>query len=144
MTLFQLGEPIRELIADDGYVKTILDDYCARFATFPAHLRADRLPARQDLPIRPLAPQLRDPGRPRPGIRRGFAVVCCLGCRGPAPGRSSSPRRHPTSSGDGPLPFSAGGAAGMVVWDREAAVHHGGGQPTDEFAAFCGSSGSAG
>lgn len=25
-----------------------------------------------------------------------------------------------------------------VVWDREGAIHRGGGQPTDEFAAFCG------
>src|SRR6266508_234686 len=28
-----------------------------------------------------------------------------------------------------------------VVWDREGAIHRGGGQPTDAFAAFCGALG---
>jgi hypothetical protein len=31
-----------------------------------------------------------------------------------------------------------GGLPGKVVWDREGAIHRGGGQPTDAFAAFCG------
>ena len=34
-------------------------------------------------------------------------------------------------AGSGALPET-------LVWDREGAIHAGGGRPTDEFAAFCG------
>jgi hypothetical protein len=40
--------------------------------------------------------------------------------------------------GHAPLPGSAGGAAERLVWDRDGAIHAGGGRPTTNFAAFCG------
>jgi hypothetical protein len=53
----------------------------------------------------------------------------------PAPDRSSSRRRYPTCS-TGSAAASPGWAA--FVWDREGALHAGGGHPTGPFAAFCG------
>jgi transposase len=34
--------------------------------------------------------------------------------------------------------FSLGALPETIVWDREAAIHSGGGRPTEAFAAFCG------
>jgi hypothetical protein len=40
--------------------------------------------------------------------------------------------------GHEPLPRSARRPAPKLVWDREGAIHGGGGRPSAEFAAFCG------
>ncbi len=64
--------------------------------------------------------------------------------RGPARARWSSARRPTTCSGGWPAAWALGGPAATLVWDREGALHAGGGRASEALAAFCGRLGSAG
>jgi transposase len=115
------GVRLRELLGELGYEggKTILDDYLRELR--PLFLPRPR--SFQRTSYRPGALcqfDLWEPSREIPvgggQTRRGYVVVACL-------------------------PYSRAGAgalAGTLVWDREGALHAGGGRPSPAFAAFCG------
>jgi transposase len=135
---------IRELIAEGGYAggQTILDVYLRE--------------------VRPLfAPPPRTFGRTlyRPGEicqfdlwepshpipvghgqeRRGWVVVACLGySRAGAGAVIFSKAAHDVLWGVARCLWRLGGLPTTLVWDREGALHGGGGRPSDAFAAFCG------
>jgi transposase len=138
------GVRLRELIAELGYAggKTILDDYLREVR--PLFLPRPR--TFQRTCYRPGALCQFDLWEPSREVavgagqtRRGYVVVGCL----------------PYSrAGAGTLVFSKealdllygvreclrklGGLPETLVWDREGALHAGGGHPTAPFAAFCG------
>ncbi len=49
-----------------------------------------------------------------------------------------SKQAHDILWGIGRCLWRIGGVPGMLVWDREGALHAGDGRPSDSFAAFCG------
>lgn len=135
---------IRELIADQGYEggRTILDVYLRE--------------------IRPLfAPPPRTFQRTiyRPGEicqfdlwepsnlipvghnqeRRGWVVVACLGYSRCGAGALIFSKSAPDIlTGIVRCLWRLGGLPATLVWDREGALHAGGGRPTEPFAALCG------
>ena len=72
--------------------------------------------------------------------RRGCVVTCRAGLLARrSPARWSSPSRPPTCSGaSAAASASLGGLPETLVWDREGAIHAGGGRADRAFAAFCG------
>ena len=71
--------------------------------------------------------------------RRGWVVVGCLGySRVGACAVIFSKQAHDILWGVGRCLWRLGGLPGTLVWDREGALHAGGGRPTEAFAAFCG------
>jgi transposase len=138
------GKRVRELLEEHGYEggKTILDDYLREVR--PLFLPRPRTFQRTS--YRPGALCQFDLWEPSREVavgagqtRRGYVVVGCL----------------PYSrAGAGTLVFSKealdllygvreclrklGGLPETLVWDREGALHAGGGHPTAPFAAFCG------
>ena len=102
-----------------------------------AHLPAHLVSAGGALPVRPLGAVAGDPGRA--AVRRGAATSSWAVCptRAPAPARSCSRRRRPTCLyGIGRCLERLGALPETLVWDREGALHAGGGRPTEPFAAF--------
>jgi hypothetical protein len=84
-----------------------------------------------------------EPSRPIPvghgQERRGYVVVACLGySRAGAGALIFSKRAHDILWGVARCLWALGGLPGTLVWDREGALHAGGGRPTDAFATFCG------
>jgi transposase len=134
---------IRELIEAAGYrgSKTILDDYLRE-------LRPVLCPKRtyQRTVYRPGELLQFDLFEPRSEIpvghgqtRRGFVVTCELGFSRVATGALVFSKTFPDllwgmSRGLAKL----GALPETLVWDREGAIHAGGGRPTEGFAAFCG------
>ena len=104
-----------------------------------AHLSAHLVSAGGAVPVRPLGAEPGDPGWQRPDAarlrrrrlpallarRRRRARVLEGGARPPVRDRRAA------SPGSAALPET-------LVWDREGALHAGGGRPTEPFAAFCG------
>jgi len=140
------SQVIRERITEAGYAgaKTICDDYVRElrpiFApprTFqrthyePAELvQFDLWEPREEIPV----------GHGQ--LRRGWVVTCCSGYSRFGAGALIFSKTAPDILwGMSRCLAAIGALPERVVWDREGAIHKGGGQPTDEFAAFCGSLG---
>jgi hypothetical protein len=66
-------------------------------------------------------------------------VIACLGYSRAGAGALVFSREAPDILwGIGRCLWSLGGLPRTLVWDREGALHAGGGRPSDAFAAFCG------
>jgi hypothetical protein len=71
--------------------------------------------------------------------RRGYVVVGCLPYSRAGAGTLVFSKEAPDLLyGVGRCLARLGGLPETLVWDREGALHAGGGRPTDELAAFCG------
>src|SRR6266545_7903552 len=71
--------------------------------------------------------------------RRGYVVVGCLPYSRAGAGALIFSKEAPDLLyGIGRCLARLGGLPGTLVWDREGALHAGGGHPTEPFAAFCG------
>jgi hypothetical protein len=137
------GKRIRELIEALGYGggKTILDDYVRevrplyeRRRTYQRTLyrrgelcQFDLFVPRREIPV----------GHGQ--TRRGWVVTAELGySRAVAGALVFSKEGADLVYGMNRCLARLGALPEMLVWDREGAIHAGGGQPTDAFAAFCG------
>jgi Mu transposase, C-terminal domain len=137
------SQVIRDQITELGYLggKTILDDYVREmrpvFApprTFQrTHYEAGQL-VQFDL-WEPKAPIPVGHGQ----TRRGWVVTCCSGYSRAGAGALVFSKEAPDVLwGMSRCLAELGALPAKAVWDREAAIHRGGGQPTDAFAALCG------
>ena len=137
------SQVIRERITEAGYSggKTILDDYvrelCPIFSPPRTFQRTHYEPGEL------VQFDLWEPSEPIPvghgQTRRGWVVSCCSGYSRFGTGALIFSKRAPDILwGMGRCLGVLGALPQRVVWDREAAIHRGGGQPTDAFAAFCG------
>jgi transposase len=135
---------IRELIAEGGYGggQTILDVYLREVRPLfaPAPRTFQRTVYR---PGEICQFDLWEPTRPIPvghgQQRRGFVVVACLGySRAGAGALVFSKRAEDVLWGVARCLWALGGLPRVLVWDREGALHAGGGRPSETFAAFCG------
>jgi transposase len=71
--------------------------------------------------------------------RVGYVVIACLGYSRAGAGALVFSKEAPDILwGVGRCLWSLGALPGTLVWDREGALHAGGGRPSDAFAAFCG------
>jgi transposase len=134
---------IRELIGEAGYDggKTILDDYLRE-------LRPVLCPKRthQRTVYRPgelLQFDLFEPAEEIPvgqgQTRRGWVVTAELGWSRAAAGALVFSKQLPDLLwGMNRCLRFLGALPETVVWDREGAIHAGGGKPTEGFAAYCG------
>jgi transposase len=134
---------VRELITEAGYRggKTILDDHLRE-------LRPIICPARtyQRTVYRPAELLQFDLWEPKAEIpvghgqtRRGWVVTCELGWSRAAAGAlifSKTPAD--LLWGMNRCLGALGALPETLVWDREGAIHAGGGRPTEAFAGFCG------
>jgi transposase len=137
------GKRIRELIEPLGYAgsKTILDDYLREVRPL-----FERRRTYQRTVYRPGELLQFDLWEPRTEIpvghgqtRRGWVVTAELGwSRALAGTLIFSKEWQDIAFGMVRCLGSLGGLPETLVWDREGAIHAGGGQPTDAFAAFCG------
>ncbi len=137
------SQVIRERITEAGYAggKTILDDYVRE-------LRPIFLPPRtfQRTHYEPGELVQFDIWEPKENIpvghgqsRRGYVVSCCSGYSRFGSGALIFSKQAPDILWGMRRCLGALGALPQkLVWDREGAIHKGGGQPSDEFAAFCG------
>ena len=132
-----------ELIGDSGYDggRTILNDYLrearARFDTRRTYQRTEYRPGeilqfdlveiRSKIPV----------GHGQ--TRRAWVLTAALGYSRAAAGALIFSRQvDDLLWGMSRCIFQIGALPETIVWDREAALHAGGGRPTDPFAAFCG------
>lgn len=134
---------IRELIEEQGYAggKSILDDYVRE-------LRPLYLPRRtyQRTIYRPGELCQFDLWEPRDAIpvghgqtRRGYVVTAELGfSRALAGALVFSKQFEDIAFGMSRCLTRLGALPEKLVWDREGAIHLGGGRPSDAFARFCG------
>ena len=137
------GTRARELISEQGYAgsKTILDEYLRE-------VRPLFLPTRtfQRTIYRPgelVQFDLWEPSREIPvgarQTRRGYVVVSCLPHSRAGAGTLVFSKEAPDLLyGIGGCFQKLGALPETLVWDREGALHAGGGRPTQPFAAFCG------
>ncbi len=137
------GKRIGELIAEHGYKgsKTILDDYLREIRplylpkrTFQRTVYRRGEICQFDL-WRPSAEVPVGHGQ----TRAGFVVVAALGYSRAGAGALIF-RKRPADIlwGIGRCLKTLGALPETIVWDREGAIHRGGGEPTDALAAFCG------
>jgi transposase len=135
---------IRELIVEAGYSggRTILDDYLREvrplFAPPPRTFQRTLYRPGEICQF-----DVWEPSRPIPvghgQERRGFVVVGCLGySRAGAGALIFSKRAEDILTAITRCLWRLGGLPGTLVWDREGALHAGGGRPTEPFAALCG------
>ncbi|MGZ6670309.1 MAG: Mu transposase domain-containing protein, partial [Solirubrobacteraceae bacterium] len=137
------GKRIRELIAEDGYEgsKTILDDYLREVRPLyepPRTYQRTSYRAGELLQF-----DVWEPSREIPvghgQTRSGYVVTCALGfSRACASTLVFSKQGPDLRWGIGRCLAFLGALPAKLVWDREGALHGGGGRPTEEFAAFCG------
>ncbi len=138
------GKRLRELLAEQGYAggKTILDDYLREVR--PLFLPRPRTFQRTSYRPGALCQfDLWEPSREIPvgagQTRRGYVVVGCLPYSRAGAGTLVFSKEAPDLlDGIGRCLARLGGLPERLVWDREGALHAGGGRPTDPFAAFCG------
>jgi hypothetical protein len=138
------GKRVRELLEEEGYVggKTILDDYLGEVR--PLFLPRPRTFQRTSYRPGALCQfDLWEPSREIPvGVgqtRRGYVVVGCLPYSRAGAGTLVFSKEAPDLLyGVGECLRKRGGLPDTLVWDREGALHGGGGRPTEVFAAFCG------
>jgi len=138
------GRRVRELIAEQGYAggKTILDDYVRELR--PLYLPRPRTYQRTS--YRPGALCQFDLWEPSSEVavghgqtRRGYVVVGCLPYSRVGAGTLVFSKEAPDLlHGIGSCLQKLGALPETLVWDREGALHAGGGRPTEPFAAFCG------
>ena len=135
---------IRELIAEAGYEggRTILDEYLREvrplFAPPPRTFQRTLYRPGEICQF-----DLWEPSCPIPvgagQERRGWVVVACLGYSRAGAGALIFSKSAPDILwGIARCLWRLGGLPGTLVWDREGALHAGGGRPSDAFAAFCG------
>jgi transposase len=137
------GKRIRELIEALGYGggKTILDDYLRELRPLYERRRTyqrtiyrpgelmqfDLFEPRQEVPV----------GHGQ--TRRGWVVTAELGYSRAIAGALVFSKEAPDLIyGMGRCLGRLGALPETLVWDREGAIHAGGGRPSDAFAAFCG------
>src|SRR3954452_16658190 len=137
------GKRVRELIEDLGYEgsKTILDDYLRDVRPL-----FERRRTYQRTLYRPGELLQFDLWEPRGEIpvghgqsRRGWVVTAELGYSRAIAGALVFSKEAPDLiCGMHRCLGRLGALPQTLVWDREGAIHAGGGQPTDAFAGFCG------
>jgi transposase len=137
------AQVIRERIGAAGYSggKTILDDYVRELRPVFAPPRTFQRTHYE--PGELVQFDLWEPSEPIPvghgQLRRGWVVTSCSGYSRAGAGALIFSKQAPDILwGMGRCLAELGALPEKVVWDREGAIHRGGGQPTDEFAAFCG------
>jgi len=137
------GQRVRELIEPLGYAggKTIVDDYLREVRPLFAPPRTFQRTIYRPGEICQF--DLWQPSREIPvgfgQTRVGYVVIACLGYSRAGAGALVFSKQAPDILwGIGRCLWSLGGLAQTLVWDREGALHAGGGRPSDAFAAFCG------
>jgi len=138
------GRRVRELLEEQGYAggKTILDDYLREVR--PLFLPRPRTFQRTSYRPGALCQfDLWEPSREIPvgagQTRRGCVVVGCLPySRAGAATLVFSKEALDVLYGIGRVLVKLGGLPEALVWDREGALHAGGGHPSEVYAAFCG------
>jgi transposase len=137
------GKRIRELLEEEGYEgsKTILDDYLREVR--PLYLRPRTFQRTSYRRGELCQFDLWRPAREIPvghgQTRPGFVVTCALGwSRAAASALVFSNQAPDLIWGIARCLTTLGALPKKLVWDREGALHAGGGRPTEEFAAFCG------
>jgi transposase len=138
------GKRLRELLEEQGYGggKTILDDYLREVR--PLFLPRPRSFQRTSYRPGGLCQfDLWEPSREIPvgagQTRRGYVVIACLPYSRAGAGTLVFSKEAPDLlCGVGGCLRKLGGLPGTLVWDREGALHAGGGHPSEPFAAFCG------
>jgi transposase len=137
------GKRLRELLAELGFdgSKTILDDYLREvrplFETKRTYQRTSYCPGEL------LQFDLFEPCQEIPvghgQTRRAWIVTAELGYSRAIAGALVFSKEAPDLSfGMSRCLARLGALPQKLVWDREGAIHAGGGRPTDAFAAFCG------
>ncbi len=134
---------IRERITEAGYSggKTILDDYVRELR--PVFRRPRTFQRTHYEPAELVQFDLWEPQAPIPvghgQTRRGYVVTCCSGYSRAGAGTLVFSKEAPDVLwGMSRCLGQLGALPRKLVWDREGAIHRGGGQPTDDFAALCG------
>src|SRR3954447_131071 len=134
---------IRELIEEQGYAggKSILDDHVRELRPLYARRRTYQRTIYRPgelLQFDLWEPKLEIPvGHGR--LRRGYVVTAELGySRAFAAALVFSKEFCDIAFGMSRCLSRLGALPEKLVWDREGAIHAGGGRPTDAFAAFCG------
>jgi transposase len=138
------GKRLRELLEEQGYAgsKTILDDYLREVR--PLFLPRPRTFQRSSYRPGALCQfDLWEPSREIPvgsgQTRRGSVVIACLPYSRAGAGTLVFSKQAPDLLyGIGRCLVRLGALPGTLVWDREGALHAGGGRPSEPFAAFCG------
>lgn len=137
------SQRIRELIGDLGFDggKTIVDDYVR--GVRPLHEPPRTFQRTAYRPGELCQFDLFEPSAEVPvgwgQTRRGWLVTAALGYSRAIAGSLIFSKRAPDILwGMGRCLERFGALPETVVWDREAAMHKGGGRPTDELAGFCG------
>ena len=137
------GQRVRELLAPLGYAggKTIVDDYLREVRPLFAPPRTFQRTIYRAGEICQF--DLWQPAREIPvgfgQTRVGYVVIACLGYSRAGAGALVFSKQTPDILGGiGRCLWSLGGLPQTLVWDREGALHAGGGRPTAAFAAFCG------
>jgi transposase len=137
------GQRVRELIAPLGFCggKTIVDDYLREIRPL-----FDPPRSYQRTIYRPGEICQFDLWEPEAEVpvghgqtRRGYVVVACLGYSRAGAGTLIFSKTTPDLLfGIARCLWSLGALPETLVWDRQAGLHARGGEPTVEFAAFCG------
>jgi transposase len=137
------GVRVRELIEPLGFVggKTIVDDYLREVR--PLFLKPRTFQRTVYRPGEVCQFDLWHMGRPVPvghgQTRQGYVVVAALGySRAGAGALVFSRQAGDVLWGMARCLWSLGALPELLVWDREASLHAGGGRPTESYAAFCG------
>jgi transposase len=137
------GKRVRELIEALGYEgsKTILDDYLREVRPLFERRRTYQRTIYRAGEL--LQFDLWEPRAPIPvghgQSRRGYVVTAELGySRAIAAALVFSKEAPDLMFGMNRCLGRLGALPETLVWDREGAIHAGGGQPTDAFAGFCG------
>jgi transposase len=137
------GKRMRELLEEQGYVggKTILDDYLREVR--PLFQRRRTFQRTSYRPGVVCQFDLWQPSREIPvgsgQTRRGYVVVGCLPYSRVGTGTLVFSKEAPDLLyGIGDCLAKLGALPQTLVWDREGALHAGGGRPTEPFAALCG------
>lgn len=137
------SQVIGERIAEAGYRggKTILDDYVRELR--PVFNPPRTFQRTHYEPGQLVQFDLWEPKEPIPvghgQTRRGWVVSSCSGYSRAGAGALIFSKQAPDILwGMSRCLAELGALPRKVVWDREGAIHRGGGQPTDAFAAFCG------
>lgn len=134
---------IRERITKQGFAggKTIVDDYVREL--WPVFAPPRTFQRTHYEPGELVQFDLWEPSAPIPvghgQTRRGYVVTCCSGYSRAGAGALIFSKEAPDILwGMSRCLAELGALPGKAVWDREGAIHRGGGQPTDAFAGFCG------
>jgi transposase len=137
------SQVIRERITEAGYAgaKTICDDYVRELRPIFAPPRTFQRTHYE--PAELVQFDLWEPSKEIPvghgQLRRGYVVTCCSGYSRFGSGALIFSKQAPDILwGMGRCLAQVGALPERVVWDREGAIHRGGGRPSDEFAGFCG------